>query len=162
MRTQAACFAVCCGLLARGSASADPREDSLRYNSRCIRAHASAHDYIPSTAQIAALDAGALDPKEVLSDLISFVEESLADFQSSVRLVTSNPKIRGVDSESKREFVASLRKDAAKCRCLLRELHSIELMDLTVPGAHAIKGKTRICPHEANGRLNVQQFKKLR
>jgi len=103
-------------------ATAEPREDSLAYNSRCLRAHAAAHNYILSTAQNSALEAAALDPKRVLGMLISYVKESLADFQNGVRLGTSNPKLDGIDAASKQELVASFRKDAENCASLLRLL----------------------------------------
>lgn len=53
-----------------GIAYAGPREESLSYNSRCIRAHADRYDYIPSTSQNATLDAASGNPKKVLSLLI--------------------------------------------------------------------------------------------
>ena len=154
------CLLIC--LLACASGIAGPREDSLRYNSQCIRAHADAYDYLPSTSQIAALKSSGDDPKRVLELIISYVKESLADFQNGVRLGTSNPKLKGIEPSLKRELVASFHKDAAKCAALLKELQSIDLMNLGMPGAHAIKGRDGICPHEANGRLNKVKFKNMK
>jgi hypothetical protein len=153
-------FLICA--IAAMSAIAGPREESLRYNSRCIRAHADAHDYTPSTSQQAALTAASQDPKKVLELMIAYVKESLADFQNGVRLGTANPKLKGLDPATKRELVSSFRKDAAKCFALLKELQSIDLMGLITPGMHSIKGKDGACPHEADGRLNIAKFRKLK
>ena len=144
-----------------GIAYAGPREESLSYNSRCIRAHADRYDYIPSTSQNATLDAASGNPKKVLSLLIGYVLDSQKDFQNGVRLGASNPKLKGIDPASKRELIASFRKDGAKCSALLRELKSIEVYE-ALPGAHGIKGKEHPCPHELDGKLNVAKFKHLR
>ncbi|NWJ42077.1 MAG: hypothetical protein HXX12_14030 [Geothrix sp.] len=144
------------------SAIAGPREESLRYNSRCIRAHADAYDYTPSTAQRAALDAVSQDPKRVQELLIVYVKESLADFQNGVRLGAANSKLKGLDSATKRELVTSFKKDATKCSVLLKELQSIDLMGLITPGIHSIKGKEGACPHDVDGRLNIAKFRKLK
>lgn len=142
-------------------AYASPREDSLRYNSRCIRAHADRYDYIPSTAQNAALDSASGDPKQVLVLLINYIQESIKSYQEGVRLGTSNPKLKGMDAAMKRELIASFRKDGVKCSSLLKELKSIKIYD-ALPGAHGIKGKDNVCPHDLDGRLNVAKFKRLK
>ena len=143
--------------------AATPRDDSLRFNSQCIIAHADAKDYMPSTDQRKALQAASGDPGKVLAMLKAMVKEARDDFQNGVRLGTANPKLKGMDGATKRELVASFRRDGAKAAALLKELESIDVSIATgMPGAHEIKGKNGICPHNpVNGKLELAKFKAM-
>jgi hypothetical protein len=142
-------FLVVSGLTC-GSACAEQKEELLRFNSRCIRAHADHYDYIPSKAQSETLDAASGDPGKVLELLIGYVLESHNDIQRDVLLGASNPKLSGLSAGAMQEVVASFREDEAMRRALLRELRSIEIYE-NLPGSHGIKGKGRPCPHRLDG-----------
>jgi hypothetical protein len=95
--------------------------------------------------------------------LKAMVKESRDDFQNGVKLGTGNPKLKGMDGATKRDLVASFRKDGAKCAALLKELESIDTSIVSgMPGAHGIKGKDGICPHTAGGRLELAKFKAMK
>ncbi len=140
----------------------DSKQQSLEYNSKCIRHHLDRYNYIPSTAQTAELNAAKGDPQRVLNLLTGYVKASLDDFESGVKNGISDPSIRGMSESDKQSLVRNFRKRVNECAALLKELKSIEITGPEAPGMHGVKGKTHPCPHDVDGRLEVAKFKSLK